>query len=167
MSANMFLSKKKPDRTTSIDSRFPWFLPGRSKFIGKTGLKRRGVAAVEFAIIAPIFFLFVIGIIEFGRGMMVQQTLTNASREGARQAIVEGAIATDVQTLVSTYLKNASISGATVSVTPTTLETVGFADPVVVSISVPYSSVTWLPNPWFLGDEILEAETTMLGERLQ
>ena len=43
---------------------------------------RRGVATVEFAIVAPLFFLLVLGCIEFGRALMVQQMLTNASRVG-------------------------------------------------------------------------------------
>ena len=45
--------------------------------------KSRGVAAVEFALVAPLFLLFLFGMIEFGRMVMVQQVLTNASREGA------------------------------------------------------------------------------------
>ncbi len=43
---------------------------------------------VEFAIVAPIFFLLIFGMIEFGRVVMVQQLLTNASREGARLGVL-------------------------------------------------------------------------------
>ena len=35
-----------------------------------------------------MFFLMVFGMIEFGRAIMVQQVLTNASREGARVAVL-------------------------------------------------------------------------------
>ncbi len=41
---------------------------------------RRGSAAVEFAFVAPIFFAFIIGIVDFGRMMMVQEIMTNAAR---------------------------------------------------------------------------------------
>jgi hypothetical protein len=58
--------------------------------------RRRGAAVVEFAVIAPLFFMMVFGIIEFGRALMVQQILTNASREGARRAIVEGATESEI-----------------------------------------------------------------------
>ncbi|MGB6041722.1 MAG: TadE family protein, partial [Pirellulales bacterium] len=51
--------------------------------------KRRGVAAVEFALVAPLFVLMVMGMIEVGRAIMVQQVLTNASREGARRAVLD------------------------------------------------------------------------------
>ena len=47
-------------------------------------------ALVEFALVAPIFFLLLFAIIEGGRFMMYYQTLNNATREGARYAIVHG-----------------------------------------------------------------------------
>lgn len=46
---------------------------------------------VEFALVAPIFFLVLFGIIEAGRFMLYYETLNNATREGARYAIVNGA----------------------------------------------------------------------------
>src|SRR4029077_13314881 len=57
---------------------------------------RCGAAAVEFAIVAPVFFLLVIGMIEVGRAMMVQQVLINASCVGARQAVTAGATSSAV-----------------------------------------------------------------------
>ena len=51
---------------------------------------RRAAAVVEFAVVAPVLFLLVFGMIEFGRMVMVQQVLTNASREGARVGILDG-----------------------------------------------------------------------------
>ncbi len=50
---------------------------------------RQGAAAVEFAIVAPVFFLMVFGMIEFGRAIMVKQVMTNAARDGARLAILD------------------------------------------------------------------------------
>ena len=49
-----------------------------------------GVAMVEFALVAPIFFLLLFGIIEGGRFIFYYETLNNATREGARYAIVHG-----------------------------------------------------------------------------
>src|SRR5579884_3784762 len=45
---------------------------------------RRGATAVEFALVAPVFFMFILGLIELGRGMMVQSLLENAARAGVR-----------------------------------------------------------------------------------
>jgi TadE-like protein len=52
---------------------------------------RRGQALVEFALVAPAFFLVLFGIIEAGRFIFYYETLNNATREGARYAIVNGA----------------------------------------------------------------------------
>lgn len=133
----------------------------------KSRSRRRGAALVEFAVVAPLFFTLLIGIIEFGRAMMVAQLMTNASREGARRAIIEGATESEVKTLVSNYLTNTSVSGATVSVNPSNLSTAGFGDNVTVSVTVPYNDVTWVPSPWFLADKTLRASAVMQAERLQ
>jgi hypothetical protein len=53
-------------------------------------LASAGQATVEFAMVAPIFFLLIFGIIEGGRFMLYYHTLNNATREGARYAIVHG-----------------------------------------------------------------------------
>src|SRR4026208_1684579 len=57
-----------------------------------TGHRRsRGQARAEFALVAPIFFLVLFAIIEAGRFIFYYETLNNATREGARYAIVNGA----------------------------------------------------------------------------
>ena len=52
---------------------------------------------VEMAVCFPIFMLMLLGIIEFGRALMVSQMLTAASREGCREAVIDGASQTDVE----------------------------------------------------------------------
>ena len=47
-----------------------------------------GASAVEFAIVLPILVLLVFGIIEFSVALYDKAMITNASREGARAAIV-------------------------------------------------------------------------------
>ena len=46
----------------------------------------RGSVAVEFALLLPLLLLLVFGIIDFGRALNAQITLTQAAREGARLA---------------------------------------------------------------------------------
>jgi Flp pilus assembly protein TadG len=123
---------------------------------------RRGVATVELALVAPIFLLVVIGLIEFGRAMMVQQLLTNASRVGARVAGKDGVTSvSEVQTAVDHYLSGGGVSGATTEVSPTSLSTVSHGAPVTVAVSVPYSQVSWMPSSWFLGGTTLRASSVM------
>ncbi len=53
------------------------------------GIRRQGgAAAVEFAIVAVIFFTMLLGIIEFGRALYVFNTLQEATRNLARNAVV-------------------------------------------------------------------------------
>ena len=49
--------------------------------------QNKGAVAVEFALIATVFFLLVAGVIDFGYAYYMKQTITNASREGARYGI--------------------------------------------------------------------------------
>jgi Flp pilus assembly protein TadG len=44
----------------------------------------RGAAAVEFALLLPLLLLIVLGIVDFGRMLNAQVTLTQAAREGSR-----------------------------------------------------------------------------------
>lgn len=54
----------------------------------KSKQKQRGAVAVEMALILPVLLLLVIGIMEFGRALNVQVSLTQAAREGARYAAI-------------------------------------------------------------------------------
>ncbi len=133
-------------------------------------LNRKGAAAVEFALVSPIFFLMVFGMIEFGRMVMVQQVITNASREGARVAVLDSQTPTagDVDEKVREYLGNAGISGETVIIDPAEPTTAGYGEPVTVTVRVPFSSVSWLPSPMFISENTnLEASTVMRRETVE
>lgn len=47
-----------------------------------------GIAAVELAILIPALLLLIFGILEFGHAWYIKQTITSASREGARYGVV-------------------------------------------------------------------------------
>lgn len=53
----------------------------------------RGQTMTEFALVAPLFFMLLFGIIVFGMAIFYQQQLTNAAREGARYAAIHSATA--------------------------------------------------------------------------
>ena len=46
----------------------------------------RGATVAEFAVVALVFFMIIIGIIEFGRLLYTHNALTDATRRGARYA---------------------------------------------------------------------------------
>ncbi len=51
--------------------------------------RQRGAVAVEFALIAPLLFSLILGIVEFGRIYNAQVLVTNAAREAARTMAVK------------------------------------------------------------------------------
>lgn len=60
-----------------------------------TARRPRGQALVEFALVAPLLFLLIIGIIEIGRLVFYYHLINQAAREGGRYAIVHGENAWD------------------------------------------------------------------------
>jgi Flp pilus assembly protein TadG len=124
---------------------------------------RLGAAATEFAIVAPVFFMMIIGFLEFGRALMVQQVLINASRVGARQAITTGATTTEVESAVADYTAGVTVDGVDVSVSPDP-SSAAPGTAITVTTSVPFSEVSWLASPWFLEGKTLTASSQMRKE---
>ncbi|MEP7341699.1 MAG: TadE/TadG family type IV pilus assembly protein [Acidobacteriota bacterium] len=89
------------------------------------GLRRlqRGGTLVELALILPIFFLLIFGVLDFGRGIWAYNTLSYASREGVRYAIVRGsksqtpASVSDIRQIVIAQTGGLDASKLTVTVT--------------------------------------------------
>jgi Flp pilus assembly protein TadG len=152
------------------------FMPRLNDSVNSAGtacrrLPRRGATMVEFAVVAPIFFMIVFGVIEFGRGLMVQQLLTNAARNGARTAILGNSSTSDVQTSVMAELKKFGLSttNATVNITVNDATSPGLTTAtasgteITVQALVPVKDVTWLPTNTFLKNN-LSAQFTMRME---
>jgi len=125
--------------------------------------QRRGVAAVEFAIVAPVFFLMVIGIIEIGRAMMVQQVLINAARVGARRAVMLSSDEQSVVDAVTEYAAGVGVSGVEASVSPNPA-TAAAGQSVTVNVTIGFDQVSWLPAPWIMGGRDLSSTSVMRKE---
>jgi len=95
----------------------------------------RGAAAVEFAIVASIFFLLVFGIIDFGFGFHTWNGTANAAREGARKAAVDP----DQAAIIAR-----------------TKQSVNYLDPSRLTVSLTCSrngsAFTGCPGSWLEGD---------------
>ncbi len=77
---------------------------------------RHGATAVEMAIVAPVFFALLFGLVEFGRVTMVNQALSDAARAGCRTACLATTIDASKAELaarehLSTFLSAAGNSG--------------------------------------------------------
>jgi Flp pilus assembly protein TadG len=86
-----------------------------------TGLRRdrRGGAAIEFAILAPVLFTVMLGIVEMGRMFYVRQALEYATEQAARYYMLNPTIASGS---VTTYLQGQMAGGMGTGVT------VGYVD---------------------------------------
>lgn len=126
-----------------------------------TRKNRRGATAVEFAITAPIVFLFFFAAFEFCRVAMIRHTADNAVYEAARVAIVPGGTAAEATTEAERVLATVGASDFAITVTPATI--VKATPEVTVRISVPLDQNSFIPNQFFNGKTVVR-ELTMQRE---
>lgn len=122
---------------------------------------------MEMALVAPVFVMLILGQIEASRLGMVAQLLTTAARDGCRVAVLPGSTASAVEARVNSVLQGSNISVGTVTPTcpsPYTWNTAPGGTPITVSLSVPYSSVSWLGKPYFLKGSVIRASATLSSE---
>ena len=130
---------------------------------------RRGATAVEFAFVAPIFFLMVLGIFEIGRACMVRELLTEAARRACRQGVIEGTSSDNIQQAATNYLTSVGISGESANVYvndvpagTTNVSAMPAYTEITVVVTVPISNVAWTPL-WFVTGN-LSGQYTMRRE---
>ncbi|HYV39775.1 MAG TPA: TadE/TadG family type IV pilus assembly protein [Gemmataceae bacterium] len=119
---------------------------------------RRGAHAVEFAFVGILMFVFVLGLVEVGRALMVQHLLINAARQGCRVGVIAGKSNSDITTTATNALTAQGVSGetATVQVNDGSTDAVNAktGDEITVIVSVPASRITWVPGVRFLTGNI-------------
>ncbi|WP_119271755.1 TadE/TadG family type IV pilus assembly protein [Taklimakanibacter deserti] len=76
-------------------------------WLGKIRKDTRGVAAIEFALVAPVFFLLLLGIAAYGIYFSAISSLQELTADAAR-ASVAGVSDTERQTIVSSYVAQSS-----------------------------------------------------------
>lgn len=129
-----------------------------SKLFRNSPRLRAGVAAVEFAIVAPLFFLLVLASLEFGRMNIIRHTADQAAYEAARHAMVPGATAAEARAKANSLLNIVGARGATVTVIGPT------DDEVTVNVAVPMNQNGWI-SPRFSKDRTIRATSTLKTER--
>lgn len=126
--------------------------------------RRSGATAVEFAIVAPVFFLVLMSMFEFSRLNTLRHTADNAAYEAARVAMVPGASAADAIGEAQRLLTILGARGATVTVTPPTITP--NTDEVTVRVAVPLDQNGWVV-PRFTAGRTLTSESTLRTERVR
>ncbi len=129
-----------------------------------------GIAAVELALVLPVFMLVVLGIVEFGRAFMAEHLLAEASRLGARRAIVAGVTESEVKQLVKDFCGDTlGIRSKRVKVA-VTIEDVrgqtvsGFSnadsgDMCTVTVTIPFDEISFLPANFLRNAQLSNACT--------
>lgn len=138
--------------------------------VRKRGLSERGAAAVEFAIVAPLLFLLVFAIIDFGFAFHGWDAIQNAAREGARVGAVTPNVA-QIEARVRSSSSFLDQSRMTVTVQcakggSSSFGTCGAAgswaegDLVRVTVVYAYSYMTPLPSFVGMGQTLQETAIT-------
>lgn len=116
--------------------------------------RRMGAAALEFAVVAPIYIMFIFSMIEFGRTLMVLNLLNEGARLGCRKGIIEGTSTATIKTAVTDFLTKCGVKGEAVSVDIN--DTAGLEatsvpaySEITVKVSVKVSDVCWVPGWMF------------------
>ena len=130
---------------------------------------------VEVAVCFPVFLLILMGIIEFGRAMSVNQMLNSAARIGCRTAILDGSSNSSVTSLVQQHVVSTlgcQTSSVNVSITVTSSRT-GAAlsnvsqattgDLIKVDVYVLFADVSWSVKEW-MGTSKIRGECSMQHE---
>ncbi|OLB78114.1 MAG: hypothetical protein AUI14_14165 [Actinobacteria bacterium 13_2_20CM_2_71_6] len=99
----------------------------------------RGAAAVEMALVLPLLLFLLFGVIDFGRMLNTQLTLTEAAREGARSAALGQnadarvrAAATNLSGLTDTITTCPAGGSSTANATVTATVSFRFVTPLAV-----------------------------------
>lgn len=143
----------------------------------------KGVSAVEFALIAPLLFVLTFGIMEFALLLFDKAVVTNASREGARAAIVyneddEGyapLTVAEIQGIVinyaNDYLVNLGVPGGT-NLTSEHIKVVYTHNPpesgddVTVTVTYPYDFLVFPDLTTLLGGTFDGTTINLVGTTL-
>lgn len=104
-----------------------------------------GAAAIEFALVAIIFFTLILGIMDFGRWVYKLNAASEATRYGARVAVVCDLNDSAVQDRMRIFLPEAANANISVAYSPT-----GCTAATCESVTVSLSNLSIGGVAWFL-----------------
>ncbi len=130
---------------------------------------RKGVTAVEFAMVAPIVFGIIWISIEFLRITMIQNLADVATYEAARSAIVPGSKVAEATSEAQKYLRYMGTRSATVTVQPykgevAQTEIDDYTSRVEVDVSIPIASNALILSRFFGHTTIKSSHTSLSFE---
>ncbi|WP_339744884.1 TadE/TadG family type IV pilus assembly protein [uncultured Rubinisphaera sp.] len=147
--------------------------------------KRRGAATVEFAVVVPVFGIFLAAMVEFGHAYMVQTALRGAAKKAARYGVANGVTTSDVKqeairvvsaavdtSTLSVIVKDANVFDT--SETPTNglefedlpdieLANANTRQLYIIRLAIPYEDVALFP-PFWTDNLTLHSQSVMRHE---
>jgi Flp pilus assembly protein TadG len=139
--------------------------------------RRTGTAVVEFAFVAPVLVLLMLGLFELSRGMMVRQMLCGAARKGCRTGILKQYGSQDIINDATNVMRDngfdvtkfnpPSVASITIQVTDPNGNALSDAldapsgSTVSVQVTIPASSVDWATS-YFLTESMLVSDTVVM-----
>lgn len=121
-----------------------------------------GQGLLEVSLLVPILVLVLVAVVDFGRIFMVRHVITNASREGARLAVLGDQDSSVVRAEVERYLSGAGLDPDKAYITISGLNA-STGQPVLVTVD--YSVNSLVLKMVHQGDSInMDATSTMLHE---
>jgi len=123
--------------------------------------RRRGVAVTEFAVCLPVIMLIIFAMIESCTMIFLKQSLTVASYEGMRTALIENADEADVRRSCQQVLDDRSIQGGTISIQPANFENLPPGEYIQVTVTAPADRNAVIPGSFFRGRTLSGAASMM------
>ena len=115
---------------------------------------RRAASSVEFAVVSLAFFTLLLGMIELGRGLMVDYLLRNAARQACRVGVPSGRTTSDIQTQLNSSLAKSGLPQTTAVVkvngTVADASTAQSGDRISVDVTLSLGQISWLPGSRYL-----------------
>lgn len=125
--------------------------------------KRFGAAAVEFAVCLPLIVLIVAGSIEGASLLFLRQALIQSSYEGAKVAIRQNTVNSEVNSVALAITDGRSLNGVTVETIPSDIQSVPQGDFIRVRVTAPTSGNSLFFNGLFTLQTVA-AEAVMAKE---
>lgn len=127
-------------------------LPARLHGPRRLRRDQRGLALLEFAIVAPIFFFILYALVVFGMALALKQSVTNAAAEAARSAVgcttpcdPVAKATTTAQSRLS-WLSASQKASLTVTVPAPAACSGGSGTCITVTVSYPYDANPLVPS---------------------
>ena len=120
-------------------------------------IRYKGVTSVEAAIVFPLLLVLTFGVIEYGWLFLKAQQITNATRYGARLAILQSATRAGVEAAVINLLTSGGIQVASIEDIDIANISAAPGSPVTVQVTVPCDqnllimNIPFLPKPATVG----------------